>query len=399
MNLRCPIVALFSFLLIGCASEAPDAETSVSQETTAAPSFQADPQPVEAREVATLAVGSPAPDFNLPGADGEMHSMEDYADAEVLVLAFTANHCPTAQAYEQRLIDFQRDYADRGVQVIAISPNSPLGLLYEELGYTDLNDDYDQLAVRSDYANFNFPYLYDGDDHRVSLQYGPVATPHMFILDRDRVLRYTGRLDESERPGTANAEDLRAATDALLAGEEVPTPTTPTFGCSTKWAWKTEYNEKSEATWKARPVKLEEADVAKVKELVANEGSDKLRLINVWATWCGPCVMEYPQFLVLQRMYGARDFEFVSISADKPDKGDRALKFLEQVHSAVDNYHFVGDNIYELVEALDPNWNGALPYTLLVEPGGKVVYAHQAEVDFLELKRAIVEHEMMGRVY
>ena len=379
--------------------EASRNERRVEQTETAATDFKANPQAIPEQEITTLTVGSQAPDFELPGADGEMHSLEEYADAKVLVLAFTANHCPTAQAYEQRLIDFQRDYQDRGVQLVAISPNSPLGLLYEELGYTDLNDDYGVMDVRADYAGFNFPYLYDGDDHRASLQYGPVATPHVFVLDEDRILRYTGRIDESERPGTAQAEDLRAATDALLAGEEVPQPTTPTFGCSTKWAWKTEYNEKSEATWQARPVTLQKADAEKVRQLVANNDSDKLRLINVWATWCGPCVMEYPEFIKLQRMYGARDFEFVSISADKPDKEDRALAFLEKVHSGVDNFLFTGENIYQMVEALDPDWNGALPYTILVEPGGEVVYSHQAEVDFLELKRAIVEHEMMGRVY
>ncbi|WP_198664779.1 redoxin domain-containing protein [Lewinella sp. IMCC34191] len=391
-----------AMLFLACGSDTSDespTSTSVEQATMPAPSYEANPQPVEKQEVATLEVGSAAPDFHLPGADGEMHALEDYADAKVIVLAFTANHCPTAQAYEQRLIDFQNDYQDKGVQVVAISPNSPLGLLYEELGYTDLNDDYDKLEVRADYAGFNFPYLYDGDDHAVSLKYGPVATPHVFILDEDRILRYTGRMDESERPGTANAEDLRAATDALLAGEEIAEPKTPTFGCSTKWAWKTEYNEQSEEKWQARPVTLEKADQKKVSELVANENNDKLRLINVWATWCGPCVMEYPEFIKLQRMYGARDFEFVSISADKPDKEDRALAFLEKVHSGVDNYLYTGENIYGLVEALDPSWNGALPYTILVEPGGKVVYSHQAEVDFLELKRAIVEHEMMGRVY
>ena len=396
---------LLCFSLLFCAacgdSEATSGEVSADVEqmpgdTVAA--FRADPQPIAEQEVTTLEVGSPAPDFNLPGADGEFHELADYADAQILVVVFTSNHCPTAQAYEQRLIDFQDEYQERGVQLVAISPNSPLGLLYEELGYTDLNDDYDQLAVRAEYARFNFPYLYDGDDHAVSLQYGPVATPHVFVLDGDRTLRYTGRLDESERPGTANAEDLRTAVDALLNGEEVPQPSTPTFGCSTKWAWKTEYNDKATADWEARPVKLDEIDQEGVRELMANDG-DKLRLINVWATWCGPCVMEYPEFLVLQRMYGARDFEFVSISADKPDKKAQAEKFLNKVHSGVTNYLFTGKNIYELVAAIDPEWNGALPYTILVEPGGDVVYRHQAEVDFLELKRAIVEHELMGRVY
>lgn len=391
--------------LLACGNEPMDRDPStagtagtVTQQSEAAPVYSADPQAVPKQEVKTLSPGSPAPNFELPGADGEMHGLDDYADAKVVAVVFTANHCPTAQAYEQRLIDYQRDYADKGVQLIAISPNSPLGLLYEELGYTDLNDDYAVMGERADYAGFNFPYLYDGDDHAVSLQYGPVATPHVFLLDQDRTLRYAGRIDESERPGTAHAEDLRAATDALLAGEAPAEASTPTFGCSTKWAWKTEYNEQSEEKWNARPVTLEPADAARIKEVVANDG-DKLRLINVWATWCGPCVLEYPEFIKLQRMYGARDFEFVSVSADKPDQGARALKFLESVHSGVDNYHFTGDKIYDLVAAMDPEWNGALPYTMLVAPGGEVVYRHQAEVDFLELKRAIVEHEMMGRVY
>ena len=393
------LLLLSLLILCACTSDQPTEATTVVSSTDSIPSYQSDPQPIPKQEVTTLSVGASAPDFTLPGADGAMHSLTDYAAAEVIAVVFTSNHCPTAQAYEERLIEYQDEYRDRGVQLIAISPNSPLGLLYEELGYTDLNDDYDQLAVRADYAGFTFPYLYDGDDHAVSLQYGPVATPHVFLLDKDRKLRYTGRIDASERPGTAQAEDLRGATDALLNGEEIGEPTTPTFGCSTKWAWKTEYNDKADADWNARPVAITPIDQAGVRQLIKNEESAKLRLINVWATWCGPCVMEYPEFLILQRMYGARDFEFVSISADKPDKEAQALRYLEKVHSGVDNYLFAGESIYDLVAALDPEWNGALPYTVLVAPGGEVVYRHQAEVDFLELKRAIVEHEMMGRVY
>ena len=394
--------ALVFALVISCQSGSSDSSSSVSdsRSVTDQPFFEAKPQLVAKREsVPILELGAEAPDFELPGVDGQFHRLSDFSEADALVVIFTCNHCPTAQAYEQRMIDFTNDYRERGVQVIAISPNSPLGLLYEELGYSDLDDDFDAMIERSVYRKYNFPYLYDGDDEAVSLQYGPVATPHAFVFDKSRKLRYQGRLDGIEKPGTGNAEDLRAAVDAVLTGGSVQTPTTKVFGCSTKWGWKTEYKAKVDKEWKEKPVNLEEADVTKIKSLVANQGGDKLRLINIWATWCGPCIIEYPEFIVLQRMYGARDFEFISVSADKPTAHAKALKFLESKFSAVPNYIFDQDDKYALIEAVDPDWNGALPYTLLVDPDGKKVWSHQGEVDFLALKRAIVDHPMIGRYF
>lgn len=355
--------------------------------------------PVPKQEVKTLAIGAPAPDFNLPDVDGKYHTLSDFKDAKVLMVVFTCNHCPTAQAYEDRIISLTADYKDKGVAVVAISPNSPLGLLPEELGYTDLNDDFSAGKLRAEYKKFNFPYLYDGDTEAASLQYGPVATPHIFIFDEKRTLRYTGRLDKSEKPGTANAEDARAALDAVLAGGNIAEPVTKTFGCSTKWGWKSELRGEAEQEWAKKEVGLKKLDLAGIRKLLKNDDSKKLRLINVWATWCGPCVLEYPNFIELQRMYGARDFEFVSISADKPEQEQKVQDFLKSKHSAVTNYLFAETDKYALIEAVDKNWNGALPYTILVEPGGKVVWSHQGEVDFLALKRAIVEHPMLGRYF
>ena len=357
------------------------------------------PQPIPHQDVKTLETGAAAPDFNLPGVDGKYYSLNDFKDAKALAIIFTCNHCPTAQAYEERIISVAADYKDKGVAVVAISPNSPLGLLYEELGYSDLNDDYEAMKLRAEHRKFNFPYLYDGDTESASLQYGPAATPHAFVFDGERKLRYTGRLDKSEKPGTANSEDLRAALDAVLSGRPVAEPVTKTFGCSTKWGWKTDTREKTDNEWNAKEVALAKADEAGIRKLLKNGDSGKLRLINVWATWCGPCILEYPEFVVLQRMYGARDFEFVSVSADKPENEKKVLDFLKAKHSAVSNYLFSSDDKYALIEAIDKNWNGALPYTVLVEPGGKIIWQHQGEVDFLALKRAIVEHPMLGRVY
>jgi peroxiredoxin len=361
--------------------------------------FTANPQPIPERPVKTLEIGATAPDFNLPGTDGKFYSLKDFAPAKVLVIMFTCNHCPTAQAYEDRIKAFAADYKDKGVQLVAISPNSPLGLLYEELGYTDLDDNYSSMIIRAKNKQFSFPYLYDGDTESASLQYGPAATPHAFVFDKERKLRYTGRLDKTEKPGSANAEDLRAATDAVLAGKTPAVETTKTFGCSTKWAWKTEHRASVEQAWNEKQVTLTRLDAAGIRKVLQNNDSKKLRLINVWATWCGPCVLEYPDFIVLQRMYGARDFEFVSISADKAEREPKVLEFLKKQHSAVSNYLFAGADQYALIDVVDKNWNGALPYTILVEPGGKIVWSKQGDVHIPDLKKVIVEHPMIGRYF
>ncbi|MEM6846005.1 MAG: redoxin domain-containing protein [Bacteroidota bacterium] len=388
-------------LLTYCQSKPEQAtETTTKEETTpvTTTSFEASPQAVEEVEVNTLEIGAQAPDFRLPGVDGSYYELADFADAEALAIVFTCNHCPTAQAYEQRVIDLANDYKDQGVAVVAISPNSPISLLYGELGYSDLGDTYEDMQVRAEDMNYNFPYLYDGDDHAVSIQYGPIATPHIFVFDKARTLQYVGRLDDSEKPGSANAEDARAALDAVLAGEEVAEAKTKTFGCSVKWAWKDEYKDKVYAEWEAQPVSVEMIDEPGIADLLKND-TDKLRLINVWATWCGPCVLEYPEFVVMHRMYRDRAFEFISISADRPEQQEKVQKFLDKENSAVQNYLFAKDDKYALIEAIDPEWEGALPYTILVEPGGERIYSKQGTIKPLALRKTIVEHELMGRYY
>jgi thiol-disulfide isomerase/thioredoxin len=145
-------------------------------------------------------------------------------------------------------------------------------------------------------------------------------------------------------------------------------------------------------------VNLEPIDLAAVKQTLANS-SKKLRLINVWATWCAPCTAEFPELVKTDRMYRGRDFEFVSISADKADKRDRALEFLKKNQASNKNYIFTGESVYPLIEMIDPAWQGALPYTLIVEPGGKIVYRCQGMVDPLALRKFIVEHPLIGRYY
>lgn len=352
-----------------------------------------------ADEHPTLAIGASAPAFNLPGVDGKTYSLTSFKNSKLLVIVFTCNHCPTAQAYEDRLIKLTSDYASKGVAVVAISPNDPKSIRLDELGYTDLSDSFEEMKVRSQQMNYNFPYLYDGDTETASMAYGPIATPHVFVFDEQRKLRYTGRIDDTEKPTkTPNSTDARNAIEALLSNTEVAVKTTKVFGCSVKWAEKGDWIEKAKTDWANEPVTLELITEAGIKDLLKNN-SDKLRLINVWATWCGPCVTEFPDFITMNRMYRGRDFEFVTISADEPTKKDKALQFLKKKQASNTNYIFNIDDKYKLIEAIDPKWQGALPYTILVEPGGKIVYAKQGPIDPLKMKMMIVENALIGRYY
>ena len=213
---------------------------------------------IQADEVhPVLAIGAPAPDFNLPGVDGKMHTLAEYASANLLAVVFECNHCPTSQLYEGRIRALAEDYRTKGVTLIAINPNNPNSVRLNELGYTDLMDSLAEMKVRSAYRHMTWPYLYDGATQAVSAKFGVVATPHIYIFDHDRKLRYQGRIDDNQREDLVKKRDAREALDALLAGKAVPAPTTRAFGCSTKWMEKSDDVRDEMTKINAEPVGLD----------------------------------------------------------------------------------------------------------------------------------------------
>ncbi len=344
----------------------------------------------------TLEIGASAPDFNLPAIDGKYYKLSDFAKSDILVVIFTCNHCPTAQAYESRIIKLTADYKDKGAAIVAISPNDPNAVRLDELGYTDVGDTLEDMKIRAEHKKFNFPYLYDGRTEKVSRLYGPVSTPHVFIFDKQRKLRYVGRIDDSENPKNITTHDTRNAIEALLAGKDVPVSKTKTFGCSIKWSDKRDSVRKALEDWSKEDVKLEMIDAAGIEKIVANN-SDKLLLINVWATWCGPCVTEFDELVTINRIYRRRDFELITISADSPDNKNKVLEFLKEKEASGRNYLFDSENKYALMEAVDKESPGGIPYTILVEPGGEIIYRRIGLIEPLELKRTIVES--LGRYF
>lgn len=349
------------------------------------------------QKVETLEIGRQAPDFNLPGVDGRNYRLADFADAKILVVVFTCNHCPTAQAYEDRIKKLTSDYKSKGVVVVAISPNDPEAVRLDELGYSDMGDTFEEMKIRNSDKAYNFPYLYDGKTQAVTTAYGAVATPHLFIFDNQRKLRYAGRFDDSEKnPKQVKTSDAINAIEAILAGKKVPVEKTMAFGCSIKWANKRASAKAALVSWAREKVTLTTINAKDVSELVKNDTA-KLRLINVWATWSEPSVRQIEQFVIANRMYRQRDFELITISADSPAKEQQVLSALNKQQASCRNYLFAEGDIYQLMEAVDKDLLGGVPCTLLIEPGGKVIYRRLGLIEPLELKKTIVEY--VGRYY
>jgi peroxiredoxin len=173
----------------------------------------------------TLALATDAPPFDLPGVDGANHSLDDYADAPVLAIVWSCNHCPYVLAWEGRMSAIQRDYGDRGFRLVAISSN-------DADRYPA--DSFEAMKHHASEQDFPFDYLYDADQS-VARAYGPERTPEVFLFDRNRRLVYHGAIDDSREEDGVSERYVRDAIEALLADQDPPVSETPPVGCSVKW--------------------------------------------------------------------------------------------------------------------------------------------------------------------
>lgn len=336
-----------------------------------------------------LAIGVPAPVFSLPGIDGKTHKLSEYARAKVLAIVFECNHSPISQLYEDRIQTLNRDYRDKGVALVAINPDNPSSTRFDELSYTDVADSLEDMKVRAAYRNLDYPYLYDGDTQETSMKYGPTATPHIFIFDADRKLRYQGRIDDNVQESLVESRDARNAIDALLARRPIPVATTPVTGSSPKWISAPGGAAAELRAMDAEPVNLTLANADDLRKLRANP-TGKLLLVNFWATWCGPCVSEFSDLVATYRMYRSRDFALVTVSENDPAEKAGVLKFLQKQHASSTNLVFATSDTSALQEAFDHNLGAAVPFTLLIAPNGDVVYQEEGSVTILDLRRAIL---------
>ena len=172
------------------------------------------------------AIGTRAPEFGeLAGADGKRYSRASFQESEILVLVFSSNGCPTVRAFEERMAGIQEEYGPRGVQLVSINSNNP---------YLSPGDSLVEMVRRAREKQFNFPYLKD-ERGNVARAHGATCTPHAFVLDKERLIRYRGRIDDSRMVAAVKSPDLRNALDDLLTGAVVRQTETEPFGCAIVW--------------------------------------------------------------------------------------------------------------------------------------------------------------------
>ena len=345
-----------------------------------------------------LPTGSPIPTFSLKGIDDKTHTLADYANAKVLAIVFESDHCPVSENYESRIRAIYDDYKGKGVQLIAINPNNPSAVRLNELGYTDLTDSFPDMKLRAANRHMDWPFLYDGETQALATKFGASATPHIFLFDQDRKLRYEGRIDDNQTRSLVKSNDARNALDALLSGKEVPVAHTPAFGCSTKWLSKAGDVQAEWEKIKAEPVSVETATTADLQKLRAN-GTSKITVVHFWNTACKDCAKTFQDIQTTYRMYRLRDFNFVAISTDDPAKKEAVLKTLQNEYASNPNYQVDTKNLKAVQQTVGATWKPNTSYTMVILPDGKVVYQKEGSFDIHEMRRTILANMPDGRAY
>ena len=336
-----------------------------------------------------LPIGSPLPDFSLPGVDGKTHKAAEYAGTRLLAIVFESNHCPVSQLYESRIEKLYEDYRKKGMMLVAINPNNPKTVRLDELGYTDVTDSLPEMKLRARLRGIDWPYLYDGDTQVVSAKFGAVATPHIFIFDQQRKLRYQGRIDDNQREELVKTQDARNAIDALLADKPVPVAETTAFGCTTKWLSKASGVEQEWTRIQNEPVNVEMVGAEDLKKIRANP-TDKVTLVSFWATNCALCSSQFFDFETTYRMYRNRDFDLITINTNPPADAAAVMAVLKKEYASSQNKQFATADRAGLQAAFGEKWNPAGPLTMVIAPGGEVLYRKEGKIDILEVRRAIL---------
>ena len=330
------------------------------------------PQNVPAQSSA-LPIGTAAPDFTLKDVSGKTHSLAMYR-GKTVVVAFFSTQCPIVNAYHARIRSLAADFQQRGVVLLGV--------------YSNGNESLAAVKIKAAEQKFSFPVLRD-DGNTVADLFNAQSTPEMFVIDGEGRLRYHGRIDNSPEPSRVKRNDLREALEEVLAGKEVSVTETRAFGCQLKRLKATAENKAM-----ARQKKPAASGVALLKpaEFAAllEQSKGKVLLVNFWATWCGPCVAEFPEFVMLDQKYRNRGVRIISISADEiADRLTKVEPFIKEQKAGFEVFVQDVDDPEDMIKQFTKDWSGALPATFVFDRHGKVVFSVLGIIDREKLTAAL----------
>ena len=336
-----------------------------------------------------MPIGTAAPDFALKGTDDKIHTLAEFSKGKVLVVMFESVHCPVSENYEGRMRALYDTYHSKGVEFVAINPNNPRAVRLDELGYTDLTDAPADMKIRVRDRHIPWPYVSDGETQTTAQKFGAVATPHVFIFDQDRKLRYEGRIDDNQNEKLVKVHDAQDAVEALLSGGTVVVPHRPAFGCSTKWLSKSGDVEKETARIHAEPAELTTASIADITALRANDG-DKVTVIHFWSTATPNGQKNFEDLQTTYRMYRGRSYNYVTVNTDTSENTAKATDFLHAEYASSKNLQLSPADLKSVQSAFGNTWRPNEEFTAVIAPGGKLVYAHKGPVDVLDVRHAVL---------
>ncbi|MFN7948650.1 MAG: redoxin domain-containing protein [Blastocatellia bacterium] len=318
-----------------------------------------------------LSIGQAAPDFALKDVQGKTHALKDYRGKTVIV-GFFSTRCPIVNAYHERIRALTRDYSGRDVVLLGVYPNS--------------NEPLSAIKARAAEQKFTFPVLKDEGSATADL-YHAQSTPEMFVIDRAGTLRYHGRIDNSPELPRVKRHDLRAALDELLAGQPVSVTETRAFGCQIKRGKAVAPVKAAAPVNSAQVVSLlKPADFARLREQLRGQ----VLVVNFWATWCGPCVAEFPEFVRIDEKYRARGVKVISISADETaELQSKVVPFIKKQNAKFDVYVQDVDEPEDMIKQFSREWSGALPATFVFDKQGRLTQSFLGIIDREKLEAAL----------
>lgn len=311
---------------------------------------------------AALAIGATAPEFELKDLSGKPHALKSYRGKPTVVV-FISARCPISKMYQDRIRAVADDYAKRGIAFLAINANADESLA--------------EVRTHAEQNKLNFTILKD-EGNIVADAYAAERTPTVYVVDGGGVLRYQGRIDNSQSERLVKRNDLRAALDELLAGKAVSVAETKAMGCVIKRA----QNLGQSPTAKVKAaITTADPNVVLLKPTafadLVKQSAGKVLIVNFWATWCGPCVAEFPEFVKLDQTYRDKGVRFVHISADdSTDLKSKVIPFLKEQKAQSDQFLQDTEDPQEMIDVVFKDWSGALPATFAYDKTGKMVF-HQ----------------------